>query len=292
MRYIKELTGLALRVPKLDESAEFYSKIWGLEIFERGHDESGHDVVRLRGSSPRVSLLTLIAGSEAELAYLVFTAHNREAVDQLAENLRRHGYPLLAEPGASFPEGEYGLACTDTDGRECRVIAAPLEKEPIVNPLMPINLSHIVLNTPSGEANRKFFIDGLGMRLTDSLSYFPMTFFGVNHQHHCIALWSGAPRPFLNHIAYEMQDIESFLRKSGELVKAKCKLIAGPGRHTTGDNTFCYFLDPNNLVIEITTDMEQIENLEDWVPRVWDSGEDKWGFGVPLGSEEMRKYST
>jgi 2,3-dihydroxy-p-cumate/2,3-dihydroxybenzoate 3,4-dioxygenase len=223
---------------------------------------------------------------------LVFSARDRDAVDRLAANLHTRGHRLLAEPGSHFPEGEYGLACSDADGRECRVIAAPRLGATIDDPLMPINLSHIVLNTPQGDANGAFYTDGLGFSLTLSTSRFPMHFLRCDQAHHRIALWTGAPRAFLNHVAYEMCDIDHYLRRSGQLIKQGCKLIAGPGRHTVGENTYSYFLDPNMLVIEITTDMEQVTHPDDYVPKAYPPGGDQWGFGVPLDSPEMRQYTV
>jgi len=55
---------------------------------------------------------------------------------------------------------------------------------------------------------------------------------------------------------------------------------------------FALRLDPNRLVIEITTDMEQVADPTAYVPKVYPPGGDQWGFRIPLDSPEMRQYTV
>jgi catechol 2,3-dioxygenase len=58
----------------------------------------------------------------------------------------------------------------------------------------------------------------------------------------------------------------------------------GPGRHGPGNNVFCYFLGPEDLPIEYTSEMQQIDSTyragmpEDWI---WPPGRlDHWGISA------------
>lgn len=59
----------------------------------------------------------------------------------------------------------------------------------------------------------------------------------------------------------------------------------GPGRHTAGDNTFTYFLDPHGNTVEYTTELEELDE-DTWHPHVYDFSQpevaDQWGTANPM----------
>ena len=65
--------------------------------------------------------------------------------------------------------------------------------------------------------------------------------------------------PTINHLAFEMPDLESVMRGAGRMRDDGRGLEWGPGRHGPGNNVFCYFLGPEDMPIELTAEMQQID---------------------------------
>lgn len=282
--YIAAVSGAAFRVLDLEKSVDFYTRIWGLELIEKNARSAS-----FRAAGPCVPILTLTQGDAPAIDYLVMIAHNPEAVEKLAANLHERGYELLDPPGANYPEGRFGLACQDPDGTVIRVIGQPATTVAKPMPQQPTGISHIALNAGDQKAVVRFYCEGLGFHLTDSARMTGLDFLGCDHMHHRLAVMGGFEKPRINHVSFELPDLESFLRKVGQVVKDGVQIIGGPGRHDTGDNTFAYFPDPDERVIELSTGMEVILDRTNWTPRFWVSGLDQWGFGLSLRNEEMRK---
>lgn len=283
MRYIKEVSATGFSVLDLDKSVEFYTRIMGLEVIERDGD-----VARLRGTGSRAPVLTLAKGDTPSIDYIAVITQNLEAATELAENLEAKGYALIDRPGTAYPEGQHGFEVADPDGLRIRVIGQPANLVPQQRANQPVGISHIALNCGDIEKVRAFYTDGLGLQFRDSARRTGLVFLGCDKLHHRIALMGGFDEPRVNHVSFEIPDLEGFLRKAGQMVRDGGNLIAGPGRHDTGDNTFAYFADPDERVVEISTGMEVVDP-ENWTPRLWISGMDQWGFGIPLFNEEMRR---
>ena len=90
--------------------------------------------------------------------------------------------------------------------------------------------------------------------------------------------------PTLNHLAFEMPDLDAVMRGAGRMRDAGHAVEWGPGRHGPGNNVFCYFLGPEDFPIEYTSEMQQIDsryragNPEDWI---WPPGRlDQWGISA------------
>jgi hypothetical protein len=87
--------------------------------------------------------------------------------------------------------------------------------------------------------------------------------------------------PTLNHIAFEMPNIDSVMRGAGRMRDHGYPIEWGPGRHGPGNNVFCYFVGPEETPIEYTGEMMQVDEQyrtgtpTDWV---WPPRRvDRWG---------------
>ena len=110
-----------------------------------------------------------------------------------------------------------------------------------------------------------------------------MCFLRCNAVHHCLAFLPGPP--CLNHVAFEMRDIDEMMRGISRLAKQNIVLGWGPGRHTAGNNTFAYFLAPSGHVLEYTAEVQRIEEAA-WRPTVYAPSPevaDQWGTGSMNG---------
>jgi catechol 2,3-dioxygenase len=79
-------------------------------------------------------------------------------------------------------------------------------------------------------------------------------------------------RATLNHIAFEMPDLDSVMRGAGRMKDLGYPIEWGVGRHGPGNNVFAYFAGPDELPIEYTAEVLQVD--DDYLAR----GTDFWKF--------------
>ncbi|MFL5995385.1 MAG: VOC family protein, partial [Streptomyces sp.] len=109
-------------------------------------------------------------------------------------------------------------------------------------------------------------------------------FMRISNQHHSMAVAQG-PHTSVHHVSFEMRGVDEYLRGTGRLLRAGVHKVWGPGRHTAGDNTFTYFLDPHGNTVEYTTELESVDE-DTWHPHVYDFSQpevaDQWGTANPM----------
>jgi catechol 2,3-dioxygenase-like lactoylglutathione lyase family enzyme len=142
----------------------------------------------------------------------------------------------------------------------------------------PIRLSHVVLNSADVDASERFATSQLGFRVSDRTRH--MTFLRCNNVHHCIA-YARAGYSSLNHVAFEMANVDGVMRGIGRLRDAGFPCVWGPGRHGPGNNVFGYFVGPHGGLVEYTSEVSEagddyrVGSPEDWK---WPPGRiDQWG---------------
>jgi catechol 2,3-dioxygenase len=128
-------------------------------------------------------------------------------------------------------------------------------------------LGHVTIGTPQAEAVERVFVDVLGFRISDR---FPgvLAWARCNTDHHAVG-FAPARAPGLHHIAYEIESFAHYELFLDRLVGLGTRLVWGPGRHGPGNNLFAYFADPEGNLVEVYSDLIQIENEHDYEPREW-----------------------
>jgi len=154
----------------------------------------------------------------------------------------------------------------------------------VVDRSRPTKISHVVLNSARTDDQVPFFIDVLGFKLSDSTHM--MEFLRCSADHHSIAIFRNNG-PSLNHVAYELPNIDGLMRGAGRLKRSGFDVEWGVGRHGPGSNVFSYFIEPNGFVAEYTTELDQLDDATH-VPQdaaYWQKvqpGPDRWGTaGLP-----------
>lgn len=277
---LRALRSVSLKVPDLTPTKDFYNEVWGLSTVEEDGDKSW-----LRGTGQEHHILRLEKGPQNALGGVSFALGTPQEVDQAAKGLEALGIPLLREPGRlDDAGGGYGLALVDPEGRLIELTAdvyAVASQEPAGRRAVPRKIAHVVLNTVDIDMATDFYTQVLGMRISD-WSEHQMAFLRCNSEHHVIA-FNQAPWTAVNHVAYEMQSIDHFMRGIGSLKTHGIAPQWGPGRHGPGDNTFSYFTDPAGLVCEYTSDVAQVDE-DNWLCRTWKRTpelSDQWGIAGP-----------
>jgi catechol 2,3-dioxygenase-like lactoylglutathione lyase family enzyme len=252
---INGLRSIELGVHDLQKSAEFYRRVWALQ------DVSGEgDTLHMRGTSRDHHVLTLRERPRAGLLGVHFSAPDRATVDALHAKAKAMGAKLGGAPGEleKSAGGGYGFRVATPEGHPIVSSSDVADHAQAVDDKSrPTKLTHVVLNSAQVESQTKFFLDVLGFKWSDST--FLMDFVRCCSDHHSVAFARGNG-PSLNHMAYEMPDIDGLMRGAGRVRKSGYEIMWGVGRHGPGSNVFSYFVEPNGFVTEYTTEVDQVDD--------------------------------
>ncbi len=266
-----------LAVQDIDLARSFFANVWNLqEVAEDG----GIVYFRATGRCFHVLSLRAAPANETGLVRIVLGADDRNAVDRLFEQVTAFGSTTDDAPRRLVgPGGGYGFGFTDPEGRNFAVACDFADHaEGAAQADRPTKLSHVNLNCSDNDATFAFLSGALGFKLSDRTRQF--RFIRCNSDHHSLVLGFN-DNANLNHIAFEMPDLDSVMRGIGRMRDHGYAVEWGPGRHGPGNNAFAYFCGPGELPIEYTGEMQQIDDSyrvggpEDWT---WPPGRlDHWG---------------
>lgn len=278
---------IELGVRDLQQSAEFYTKIWALEEVS-----SEGDSIYFRGTGSDHHVLTIRERAKPSLLGVHFSAPDRAAVDQLCAKARGYGVAGVGVPAllSGAAGGGYGFRFETPDGLPMSISSDTAQHPNVVlDRSRPTKISHVVLNSARTEDQIPFYTDVLGFKLSDSTHM--MEFLRCSADHHSIAIFRNNG-PSLNHVAYELPNIDGLMRGAGRVKENGFDIEWGVGRHGPGSNVFSYFIEPNGFVAEYTTELDQLDDATHVPqgPDYWQRmvpGPDRWGTaGVP--SNRMR----
>jgi catechol 2,3-dioxygenase-like lactoylglutathione lyase family enzyme len=276
---VTDIRYIGYGLPDVEAERTFYRDVWGLReasardgcYYLAAESDDEPFVVRLRHSPhQRVDVIALAADSRAD-------------VESLFAKVQADGCKIIFEPKVlTAYAGGYGFRFFHKEGLPFEV-SCDYERGPTrqlaANEAIPEKISHIVLHSPNHKAMVQFFVDVLGFRVSDWLGDF-MCFLRCNEWHHRIAILPGPPS--LNHVAYDMTNVDAMMRGVAKLKRHNIDILWGPGRHTAGNNTFSYFVTPAGFAVEYTSELEQIDETT-WKSQVYAPSQtvmDQWGTGV------------
>lgn len=266
-----KLRSIELRLPQAAEAAAFLRTPWGLA--DAGQAGGTH---YLRGSGPFAYLVALEEADAPSVRSVTFVC-SEERLGDLAANVARAGWPARPEISAD-PGGGHGFTVELPEGEILRFLTGTQDAAPLTDRDMPVKLTHCVFNAADAEATGHAVEDVLAFRVSDRTK--AMVFVRCNESHHSTA-FARAGFSSLNHIAFEMDDLDAVMRGIGRLRDHAMAPAWGPGRHGPGANAFAYFIAPFGAVVEFSTAVEKVPDdyrvgaPEDWT---WPEGRiDQWG---------------
>lgn len=266
-----KLRSIELALPDPASAAKFMTSIWGMAPAEvRGTTHY------LRGSGPFAYLVALEQSDSEFVRSTTFVCSDEELAG-LKARVAAKGWP--ARPVVSSDPGEgHGIVVELPEGELLRFLAGTREITPIEGRDLPVKLTHVVFNSADAEASGLAAEDVLGFRVSDRTK--GMVFVRCNQSHHSTA-FARAGFASLNHIAFEMADLDAVMRGIGRLRDHQLVPAWGPGRHGPGANVYAYYIAPFGPVIEFSTAVEQVPDdyrtgePDDWT---WPPGRiDQWG---------------
>jgi hypothetical protein len=144
----------------------------------------------------------------------------------------------------------------------------------------PRKLGHVVIGSTNLEPSQRFFMEGIGFKLSDQMSDRAF-FLRCSEDHHNLLLQQ-APVQFLHHTSWQVEDVDDIgLGAQYLLSKDPSRHVWGFGRHHVGSNFFWYFRDPAGNFAEYYADMDCIPDGQMWQPQVWEGMRSLYAWGPP-----------
>jgi catechol 2,3-dioxygenase-like lactoylglutathione lyase family enzyme len=266
---LHRLRAITIGVPSVDGVRAFY-RDFGLGETRAGRFETADGGEQLLlAPSPRRSLVALAVGVDDEddlgqaaaaLAKLGIAVERDARSLRAVEPIAQTRVELVVEPRlAQRPPPRLPV---NAPGETPRVDARSPAALPCV--ARPRRLQHVVMGSPDATATRRFFVEGIGFRVSDEVPAIGASFMRCSTDHHNL-LVQLAPVPFLHHTAWEMDDLDAVGRAASAMVAADptCH-VWGLGRHGIGSNYFWYLRDPAGNFAEYSSDLDVIVDAEAW----------------------------
>ena len=236
----------------------------------------------LRGSGSHPYLMALADNADRFVRSTTFVC-SPDRLEQVAQAAAAHG--LAAAPcTASDPGGGSGIVVELAEGEILRFLTGAQTVAPIAGHarasrrVMPVKLTHVVFNAADAEASGTLAEQVLGFTVSDRTR--GMVFVRCNTSHHSTA-FARSGFSSLNHVAFEMDDLDAVMRGIGNMRDHGFAPAWGPGRHGPGDNVYAYYIAPFGPVIEYSTAVEKVpDDYRAGAPDDWTWPErriDQWG---------------
>jgi catechol 2,3-dioxygenase-like lactoylglutathione lyase family enzyme len=287
---LHRLTSITVGVPDTASVAAFYRELG------------------LRESSPLVlatadggEQLRLVEATRRRLIELGVGAEDRDDLERISRSVAALGLtPQLEGERLTVVEPASGVRAVVTVAprieqppRPAAAVNAPgrivrrnarsevFERAPQVTPR---KLGHVVLGSPDASASRRFFVDGLGFKVSDEIAGIA-AFLRCSTDHHNV-LVQPAPVPFLHHTAWQVDDVDDVGRGARAMIDADPRRhVWGLGRHFLGSNYFWYLRDPAGTFAEYYSDLDVIDDDTAWHPQAASGGNGLYSWGPPVPAD-------
>jgi catechol 2,3-dioxygenase len=261
-----QLSHIALRVADVDASAEFYADAVGLSWHTGAEPGAarlgwglGHHALDLLPAdddgAPRLDHFGLEVPDTGELKALVHRARAAgvDVVARAASGDHAEAYEVLD------PEGRV----IEVHGRVDR--AGEFTADPSRR---PSRLQHITLATRSVPELLAFYVDVLGLRVSDRMGT-TFAWLRCGAEHHTIAMVQADDPSLLDHFSFDLSRWDDFKSWPDRLSTLDIPLSWGPGRHGPGNNVFLMFDDPDGNHVELSAEMELFHDRVARYERTW-----------------------
>lgn len=252
---VKGVRSVDLEVNDLERNVSFYSSVWNLAIVDRTADSCW-----FRGTGSYNHILAVHKTIDTpSCRRITFDTADAAAVDAFYNRIAEIGCKTQKPHALSSPGGGYGFGFEDPEGRNFAIVSDVQDHQDTADIRdCPRKIIHVNVNAARIEETNKFMMDVLGFRLVDHSG--PLYFLHCDNTDHASIVTATMKTATLNHISFDMPDLESCMRGGGRMRDAGYPIEWGPGRHGPGNNVFCYFAGPEEFPLEYTAEVEQIDD--------------------------------
>jgi hypothetical protein len=298
---VADIAWLEFEKPDLAR-AEAFARAFGFTTALRTPDE-----VHLRGTDPGTPCVIMRRGTRSRFVGTAFTAQDEVDVLRLADAT---GTTVRALPDSI---GGVSVDLVDPSGIPVQVVAGthalpalPGQDAHVFNfgnqllrtnatqrprraPARVQRLGHVVVQTTRYTEALNWYLDNLGMIVSDFLFYpgqrdrGPVMSFmrcdrgPVPSDHHTLAMALGPTNRYV-HSAYQVCDLDAMAAGGEYLCERGYFRSWGIGRHIQGSQLFDYWRDPDGFLVEHFADGDMFDNTlaAGWAPFTA-SGLSQWG---------------
>lgn len=285
---VKRLGHATFSTPDLDQQVEYWTQVMGLSLIDKGDNHC------FLGTRLGEEAIALERGSEkGGLRRLSFQVKPGSDLAELGAKLSKEG--IRSEIRSDISPGvRKAIVFTDPKGTSIEVYAdyvfAPADNRE--GGISPIKFGHVAYRVKDAKKLTDFYCTILGMRVSDWIGdHFSFLRCGVDH--HTVNFVNYEVEA-LHHIAFELKDWSTIQGACDYLTSKKIQLVWGPQRHTVGHNIAAYHRNPDDIRVELFTELDLMpdEDLGYWEPRPWheehplrpkvwpkETLRSQWGFG-------------
>ena len=261
---VRRLGHVTLTTPDLDRQTEYYTGVLGLVLTQRSPNQV------ILATKQGQEAIVLEKGHAAHCPRLAFQVSPRSDLDEIAAALDDHG--IRHETRSNITPGvAKAIVFQDPKGTSIEIFSSYSYADDNGSDagIMPFKLGHVAFVTSEFDRVVDFYAKVLGFRISDWRGDFFM-FMRCGPDHHSVNFVKGETNA-LHHIAFEVRDWAEIQRACDYLAKKDIRLVLGPIRHIIGHNIAIYHKNPDGILIECFTELDQMkdEELGYFDPRPW-----------------------
>jgi 2,3-dihydroxybiphenyl 1,2-dioxygenase len=287
---VTQLGYLGIGVSDLPKWREFAGSVLGLQ--ENGTGPRGEVYFRVDDHHQRFAFFPT---GEDDLLHTGWEAKDARAMHEIARQIRALGVEVTeATREEATARMALGLIrCTDPDGLTVEVYHGPLlDRTPLLSPrgisrfrADDLGLGHIVLKSADPDKALRFYMQGLGVKLTDYIHVerggkaVALTFTHVNPRHHSMALVPGLT-PGVKRLQHFMVELESFddVGTALDIIQQRGIETGRLGRHTNDLMISFYVVSPSGFNVEYGWGGRTIDDEAKWTVQNY-RATSIWGHG-------------
>jgi 2,3-dihydroxy-p-cumate/2,3-dihydroxybenzoate 3,4-dioxygenase len=257
MDLVKGLGYVALTVPELDLSLDFYKRVAHLKVSERGAKKAF-----LTGGTNHHWLRLEETGAPS-LARIGFEVQDRSALDEVVNRLDSQGIPWKPANDLAGDRVTEAIRFTDPDGFEIELftdmVSLPVPMDTFLN---MSRVLHGVWLASDPSVSCQFYRDVLGFKESDWIERAMVFMRAGNRYHHTIGIGRDAARlGRLDHFCILVDDLDDVMRARNVALRSGAKLRQDVLRHAASGSTSTYIIDPmNDIAVEFCTNHRQIDD--------------------------------
>lgn len=289
---LHRMNSITIGVPNVAETIAYYTE-FGLRASGGGHGGSGSGVLSTTDGGEQ---LRIVRAPRRRLLELSVGADDRDDLERIIRQLRTLGLDVTDE-GTSIVTAEpiAGIRATVAIAPVIRqrgaataynfpgAVARTDERAPGISragQVRPRKLGHVVIGSTDAAATQKFFIDGLGFKVSDEVPGLA-AFMRCSTDHHNV-LVQQAPLNFLHHTSWQVDDVDEVGRGASAMLAADpARHVWGLGRHYIGSNFFWYLRDPAGNFSEYYSDLDCVVDDALWEQGVFTGSSALYAWGPP-----------